>query len=415
MSLPTTFTPDLLRTLAQQHGTPLWVYDADTIRQRIADLQVFDTMRFAQKANSNTHILRLMRAQGVVVDAVSRGEIERALAAGYTADPTPGATSGIVFTADLFDAATLDTVVRHGVPVNAGSIDMLEQLGQRSPGHAVWLRINPGFGHGHSNKTNTGGEHSKHGIWHADLGAALAAIQRHGLRLVGLHMHIGSGVDYGHLQQVCAAMVDLVKRAGVPVEAISAGGGLSIPYREGDARIDTAHYFSLWDAARREIASHLGHHVHLELEPGRYLVAESGALLTEVRATKAMGQNVFALVDAGFSDLMRPSMYGAFHGISIIPMSEGERPLQPTVVAGPLCESGDVFTQGEGGVVLTRDLPQAHVGDLLVLHDAGAYGASMSSNYNSRPLIAEVLVDGESHRLIRRRQTVAELLALEDC
>jgi diaminopimelate decarboxylase len=222
-------------------------------------------------------------------------------------------------------------------------------------------------------------------------------------------------VDYGHLQQVCAAMVDLVKRAGVPVEAISAGGGLSIPYREGDARIDTAHYFSLWDAARREIASHLGHHVHLELEPGRYLVAESGALLTEVRATKAMGSNAFTLVDAGFSDLMRPSMYGAFHGISVIPMSEGERPLQPTVVAGPLCESGDVFTQGEGGVVLTRDLPQARVGDLLVLHDAGAYGASMSSNYNSRPLIAEVLVDGANHRLIRRRQTVAELLALEDC
>jgi diaminopimelate decarboxylase len=419
MSLPTPFTPELLRALAQQHGTPLWVYDADTIRQRIADLQVFDTVRFAQKANSNTHILRLMRAQGVVVDAVSRGEIERALAAGYTADQTPGATSGIVFTADLFDAATLDTVVRHGVPVNAGSIDMLEQLGERSPGHAVWLRINPGFGHGHSNKTNTGGEHSKHGIWHADLGAALAAIQRHGLRLVGLHMHIGSGVDYGHLQQVCAAMVDLVKRAGVAVEAISAGGGLSIPYREGDARIDTAHYFSLWDAARREIASHLGRPVHLELEPGRYLVAESGALLTEVRATKAMGRNAFALVDAGFSDLMRPSMYGAFHGISVLPatdaMGEGERPLQPTVVAGPLCESGDVFTQGEGGVVLTRELPQARVGDLLVLHDAGAYGASMSSNYNSRPLIAEVLVDGGSHRLIRRRQTVAELLALEDC
>ncbi len=419
MSLPTTFTPELLRALAQQHGTPLWVYDAATIRQRIADLKVFDAVRFAQKANSNTHILRLMRAQGVVVDAVSRGEIERALAAGYTADQTPGATSGIVFTADLFDAATLDTVVRHGVPVNAGSIDMLEQLGQRSPGHAVWLRINPGFGHGHSNKTNTGGEHSKHGIWHADLGAALAAVQRHGLRLVGLHMHIGSGVDYGHLQQVCAAMVELVKRAGVAVEAISAGGGLSIPYRAGDARIDTAHYFSLWDGARREIASHLGRPVHLELEPGRYLVAEAGALLTEVRATKQMGANAFTLVDAGFSDLMRPSMYGAYHGISLIPatdaMVEGERPLQPTVVAGPLCESGDVFTQGEGGVVLTRELPQARVGDLLVLEDAGAYGASMSSNYNSRPLIAEVLVEGTSHRLIRRRQTVAELLALEDC
>jgi len=407
------FNDALLRSLAQQHGTPLWVYDAATIRQRIADLKAFDTIRFAQKANSNTHLLRLMREEGVVVDAVSRGEIERALAAGYTAAPNAQGASGIVFTADLFDAATLETVVQHQIPVNAGSIDMLEQLGQRSPGHRVWLRINPGFGHGHSNKTNTGGEHSKHGIWHTDLALALAAVQRHGLHLVGLHMHIGSGVDYSHLQQVCAAMVELVKRAGVSVEAISAGGGLSIPYREGDDRIDTDHYFSLWDAARREVASHLGTKVHLELEPGRYLVAESGVLLTEVRATKHMGHNRFVLVDAGFSDLMRPSMYGSFHGMSVIAADGQPRATVPTVVAGPLCESGDVFTQGEGGVVLTRDLPEARVGDLLVLHDAGAYGASMSSNYNSRPLIAEVLVDGDAHRLIRRRQTIAELLALE--
>lgn len=407
------FNDALLHSLAQQHGTPLWVYDAATIRQRIADLKAFDTIRFAQKANSNTHLLRLMREEGVVVDAVSRGEIERALAAGYTAAPNAQGASGIVFTADLFDAATLETVVQHQIPVNAGSIDMLEQLGQRSPGHQVWLRINPGFGHGHSNKTNTGGEHSKHGIWHTDLALALAAVQRHGLHLVGLHMHIGSGVDYSHLQQVCAAMVDLVKRAGVSVEAISAGGGLSIPYREGDDRIDTDHYFSLWDAARREVASHLGTKVHLELEPGRYLVAESGVLLTEVRATKHMGHNRFVLVDAGFSDLMRPSMYGSFHGMSVIAADGQPCATVPTVVAGPLCESGDVFTQGEGGVVLTRDLPEARVGDLLVLHDAGAYGASMSSNYNSRPLIAEVLVDGDAHRLIRRRQTIAELLALE--
>jgi diaminopimelate decarboxylase len=408
------FAPATLRALAHQHGTPLWVYDAATIRQRINDLKVFDTVRYAQKANSNTHLLRLMREQGVVVDAVSRGEIERALATGYTAAPDAQGASGIVFTADLFDAATLDTVVQHGIPVNAGSINMLDQLGERSPGHRVWLRINPGFGHGHSNKTNTGGEHSKHGIWHADLPAALAALQRHGLHLVGLHMHIGSGVDYGHLEQVCSAMVKLVKQAGVDLEAISAGGGLSIPYREGEVRIDIAHYFNLWDAARREIAAHLGHAVHLELEPGRYLVAESGVLLAEVRATKHMGANRFVLVDAGFSDLMRPSMYGSFHGMSLIPLDDTPRSTQATVVAGPLCESGDVFTQGEGGVVLTRELPQARVGDLLVLHDAGAYGASMSSNYNSRPLIAEVLVDGDHSRLIRRRQTVAELLALED-
>ena len=182
----------------------------------------------------------------------------------------------------------------------------------------------------------------------------------------------------------------------------------------GEPRIDTDHYFSLWDAARREIASHLGHDVHLELEPGRYLVAEAGVLLAEVRATKYQGGQHFSLVDAGFSDLMRPAMYGAFHGMSVIAADDESHPLRATVVAGPLCESGDVFTQGEGGVVYTRELPEARVGDLLVLHDAGAYGASMSSNYNSRPLAAEVLVEGKTHRLIRRRQTIDELLALED-
>jgi diaminopimelate decarboxylase len=127
-----------------------------------------------------------------------------------------------------------------------------------------------------------------------------------------------------------------------------------------------------------------------------------------------MGANHFVLVDAGFNDLMRPSMYGSYHAISVLGAA-ADAAVQPTVVAGPLCESGDVFTQGEGGVVLQRDLPAATVGDLLVFHNAGAYGASMSSNYNSRPLIAEVLVDGGEVRLIRRRQNMAELLALEVC
>ncbi len=396
----------LLRQIAQDHGTPVWVYDAATIRARIAALRSFDTIRFAQKANSNIHLLCLMREEGVKVDAVSLGEIERAYAAGYTVDD-------IVFTADLLDRATLARVAADRVTVNAGSIDMLHQLGAVSPGHPVWLRINPGFGHGHSNKTNTGGEHSKHGIWHTDLAEALTAIRQHGLKLVGLHMHIGSGVDYGHLQQVCAAMVDLVARADTALEAISAGGGLSIPYRAGEPSIDTAHYYSLWDAARRQIAERLGRPVHLEIEPGRYLVAEAGVLLTEVRATKQMGSKHFVLVDAGFNELMRPAMYGSHHGIELLTNDAALRPTQATVLAGPLCESGDVFTQGEGGVVLTRELPSARVGDLVVLHDTGAYGASMSSNYNTRPYCAEVLVEGGTARLIRRRQTVAELLALE--
>jgi len=411
------FTPQTLATLAQTYGTPLWVYDAATIEHQIKALRQFDVIRFAQKANSNTHILRLMRQLGVQVDAVSLGEIERALAAGYT----PGLHNGhaeIVFTADLLDRATLSRVAELKVPVNCGSIDMLDQLGAASPGHPVWLRINPGFGHGHSNKTNTGGEHSKHGIWHTDLPLACQRVRANGLQLMGLHMHIGSGVDYHHLQEVCGAMVTLVDGViaqGMDLQAISAGGGLSIPYRAGEPSIDTLHYFELWDAARQQIAQRLGHPVTLEIEPGRYLVAECGVLVTEVRATKQMGSNPFVMVDAGFSDLMRPSMYGSFHGMELL-HADGTPVLgatQPTVVGGPLCESGDVFTQGEGGVVQQRHLPAAQVGDLLVLHDTGAYGASMSSNYNTRPLIAEVLIEAGQPRLIRRRQTVAELLSLE--
>lgn len=407
------FTPAQLWSLADQYGTPLWVYDAATIRARIAELSRFDTIRFAQKACSNIHILKLMREQGVKVDAVSRGEIERALAAGFQPG---GAHAEIVFTADVMDEATLATVVEHRVPVNAGSIDMLHQLAAASPGHAVWLRINPGFGHGHSNKTNTGGEHSKHGIWHTDLLEALAAIRSGGLHLAGLHMHIGSGVDYGHLSEVCGAMVQLVqttKDAGHDLEAISAGGGLSIPYREGEPVIDTAHYHGLWDAARKQAEAIVGHALGLEIEPGRFLVAESGVLLGTVRATKNAGNNHFVLVDTGFNELMRPSMYGSFHAMHIERRDGASLPARDSVVAGPLCESGDVFTQGDGGVVLPRALAGATVGDLLVIHDTGAYGASMSSNYNTRPLAAEVLVDGERVQLIRRRQTVEQLLALE--
>lgn len=403
---------NLLR-LPAEFGCPVWVYDAQIIRQQIARLAQFDVVRFAQKACSNIHILRLMREAGVKVDSVSLGEIERALAAGYDPLNNP---DDIVFTADLIDEATLVRVRELGIAVNAGSVDMLAQLGEVSPGHRVWLRVNPGFGHGHSQKTNTGGENSKHGIWYSDLPAALAVMQRYDLQLVGIHMHIGSGVDYGHLEQVCGAMVRQVIDFGQDLQAISAGGGLSIPYRDGEEAINTDHYFGLWNAAREQVAKHLGHPVKLEIEPGRFLVAESGVLVAQVRSVKTMGSRRFVLIDAGFNDLMRPAMYGSYHHISALAADGRDLASEPeveSVVAGPLCESGDVFTQQEGGTVETRALPPVVPGDYLVLHDTGAYGASMSSNYNSRPLLPEVLFDGGKARLIRRRQTIQELLSLE--
>ena len=402
----------LLLEIAAEFGTPVYVYDAAVVRRQLQSLASFDRVRFAQKACANIHIQRLLRSGGACVDCVSLGELERAIAAGFRPGLDP---AEIVYTADILTPPTLERVLETGVPVNAGSEDMLTQIGERRPGHPVWLRLNPGFGHGHSKKTNTGGESSKHGIWHDNLGAALQRIDRYGLELVGLHMHIGSGADLEHLARVGDAMVRAVEGCGRDLRAVSGGGGLPIPYREGELPIDASAHFAVWDKARRRIERHLGHAVELEIEPGRYLVGPAGVLLAEVRATKDIGQNHYTLVDAGFNDLVRPAMYGAYHAISLL--SRGgdvaSRALRPSVVAGPLCESGDVFTQDASSNVTPRHLPEAHVGEYVVFHDAGAYGASMSSNYNSRPLAPEVLIEEGRPRLIRRRQTIEDLLALE--
>jgi diaminopimelate decarboxylase len=398
--------------LAGRFGTPTYVYDGGKIRQRIADLKAFDVVRYAQKACSNLAILDLMRRDGVLVDAVSAGEIRRAMAAGYKPDGDP---PPLVYTADIFDRETLDLVVEYGIHVNVGSPDMIDQLGQRAPGRHITLRINPGFGHGHSQKTNTGGEQSKHGIWHTDLTECLRRADHHGLGISGLHMHIGSGTDLEHLAQVCGALEKAAQEVGRSITAISAGGGLPVPYRAGQSYVDLDAYFKLWNSTRQRLEDAFGHRVRLELEPGRYLVAESGYLVAEICAIKRMGDNTFYLLDAGFNNLARPILYGAYHPMSIVPAagSEEDRPVQPVVVGGPLCESGDIFTQEEGGFVRTRELPAAAVGELLVIECAGAYGFVMGSNYNSKPLAAEVLIQDGHAELVRRRQRFEDLIAGE--
>jgi diaminopimelate decarboxylase len=397
--------------LAQRFGTPLYVYDAALIARRVADLRAFDVVRFAQKANSNLAVLDVVRRAGGVVDAVSAGEIQRALAAGF--QPGHAGVPQIVYTADIFDRESLDLAVRHDLEVNCGSPDMIDQLGQRAPGRSITLRINPGFGHGHSQKTNTGGPQSKHGIWHEQLDDCLRRAARGRLSVAGLHMHIGSGTDLEHLSQVCGAMEDVARRVGPSVRTISAGGGLPTPYRDGDAVVDIDAYFRLWNAVRERLAAAWQHPVRLEIEPGRYLVAESGSLIAEIRAVKRMGRNLFYVLDAGFNNLARPILYGAYHPMAVCHAGDApaaDAPLHDVVVGGPLCESGDIFTQEEGGVVAARPLPPASVGDYLVIGCAGAYGAVMGSNYNSKPLAAEVLVENGQARLVRARQTFEDLI-----
>lgn len=396
--------------LAAKFGTPTYVYDAATIVRRIEELKQFDVIRFAQKANSNIAILDLMRRNGVVVDAVSSGEVHRATSAGYDlhGDPHP-----VIYTADIFDREALDLVVDQNIPVNCGSPDMIRQLGQRAPGREITLRINPGFGHGHSAKTNTGGDTSKHGIWHDQLDDCIALAKEHSLTVAGLHMHIGSGTDFEHLSQVCEAMKATAMKVGSTIKTISAGGGLPTPYKASDEGIDVGRYFDLWDGVRKELESAFGHSVTLEIEPGRFLVAESGFLIAEIRAVKDMGEKRYYLVDAGFNNLARPILYGSFHPMAIAFSGDPSTEFQQAIVGGPLCESGDIFTQEEGGFVCARELPVASVGDFLVIECAGAYGFVMGSNYNSKPLAAEVLIDGGQAHLVRRRQTPEDIIAGE--
>jgi diaminopimelate decarboxylase len=202
---------------------------------------------------------------------------------------------------------------------------------------------------------------------------------------------------------------------GRSLTSISAGGGLPVPYREGESYVDLDAYFELWDATRKRLEDVFGHKLRLEIEPGRFLVAESGYLVAQIRAVKRMGPNVFYLLDAGFNNLARPILYGAYHPMSIVPCGTlgSKRAMQDAVVGGPLCESGDIFTQEAGGFVRTRSLPVAEVGEYLVIECAGAYGSVMGSNYNTKPLAPEVLIlDGRPH-LVRRRQTVDDMLSLE--
>lgn len=412
--------------LARQFGTPVYVYDAAKIVERLNDLKAFDVVRFAQKSCSNLAILDLVRRHGGIVDCVSAGEAIRAMAAGFK----PGQEQHppqMVYTADIFDREALELVVKHDLHINCGSPDMIDQYGEalakgrpsawdggRLPG--ITLRINPGFGHGHSQKVNTGGSQSKHGIWHEQLEDCIERAEKYKLSITGLHMHIGSGTDLEHLSQVCGAMEKAAIRIGSSILSISAGGGLPVPYKEGQKYVDVAEYYKLWNAARHRLAEEFGHEIALEIEPGRYLVAESGYMISEIRSIKTAGENTFYLLDAGFNNLARPILYGAYHPMAICPANgkaSGATEARDVIVGGPLCESGDIFTQEDGGFVSRRSLPAANVGDFLIMGVAGAYGYAMASNYNSKPLVAEVLIENGKPHLVRRRQTLEDLIALE--
>ncbi|HEV3031894.1 MAG TPA: diaminopimelate decarboxylase [Polyangia bacterium] len=412
-----------LERLANQVGTPFYLTDGGEVRSRLGRLQALTDgpalqARYAMKANSGWKVLETVRAAGLWIDAVSGNEVLRARRAGFPMGATPPV---VMLTVDVLRDNALTTVLEHGVLPNVGSPGMIDELrgaGYRGP---IALRVNPGFGHGHVESCDTGGPSSKHGVWHEALGALRERAAAAKLPITSLHAHIGTGPQVREFDENMRKLVDVYADilARFPdVDAVNLGGGLPHPYRPGAAEYDLAWFRPVLVEAAARLAKIAGRPIRVEIEPGRYSVAGAGLLVARVKDIKKTNANAkgpgheFLMVDAGFNDLVRPAMYGSYHHISIVGKGTARAP-EPFVVAGPLCESGDVFTRDDHELLDPRPLPRPDVGDLLVLHDAGAYGAAMSSNYVSLGRAPQVWWDDGKATLVARRESLEDVARAE--
>ncbi len=396
-----------LQALAQRIGTPLHAYSANAIRQRIGELKAaldgLDAIIcYAVKANANLAILQLMAQAGVGADIVSVGELRRALNAGIPAGRI--VFSGVGKSADEIAGALNVGILRF----NVESLDELHTLQRLAKTQEVTaraaVRINPDVDAQTHAKISTGKSENKFGVSIDEARRWFAGRkQLTHVQLDGLHVHIGSQILSVEpfrlaLQRVAAFWREL-EQAGHPIASIDVGGGLGVCYREGtDQPVAAADYVAV---IREALAGFRG---RLLLEPGRYLVAEAGVLLTRVIRVKPGIERSFLILDAAMNDLLRPSLYDAWH--DIVPVVDAARPRVTYDVVGPVCETGDTFARA-------RALPECSAGDLLLIKATGAYGTSMASTYNSRPLAAEVLLDQGRYAVVRRRQHFEDMIAGE--
>ncbi len=398
-----------LESLAKRHGTPLYVYSADQIVERLRLFQQAFAGRdhlvcYAVKANSALAILKLLADRGAGFDIVSGGELQRVVAA------APEAVGRVVFSGAGKTAAEIDLALNLDIlEFNVESEAELEMLGKRAAKlkkkARFALRVNPDvFAETHP-YISTGLREHKFGV---DIKAALAiyksAAGNSWLEPHSVSVHIGSQIrsadPFGAAMERVMKLVRQLKRAGIELSAVDAGGGLGIDYHAGafDAAAKVAEYAA---AVERALDGFEG---RLMMEPGRFLVAQAGALVARVLQVKRNGKKTFVITDAGMNDLIRPALYQAHH--EIVPVRPRAGKPQVVDVVGPICETGDFFARD-------RKLAPLEPGDLVALLDAGAYGMAQSSNYNTRFRPAEVLVEGAKARLIRRRETMADLLAPE--
>jgi len=407
---------DQVHTVQQRFGTPAFVYDQKTLENQAQKALSFPnafglTARYAMKACPAAGVVRILNRAGLHIDASSGYEALRAIRSGVAADQ-------IQITAQQLPD-NLAELVNQGVLFNACSLNQLAAYGKLFPQSEVSIRVNPGLGSGHSNRTNVGGPSSSFGIWHEHLDQVVAIASEYGLRITGLHSHIGSGSDPKVWQHCARLTLDVAAR--IPeVGRVSMGGGFKVGRMAGEASTD------LHEAGRpvatefERFAQQHQRQLHLEIEPGTFFVANAGALICSVIDkvdTGAEGHR-FIKVDSGMTEVLRPSLYGAQHPIVVVPTDAAERQLGEFLVAGHCCESGDVLTpepdNPEG--LAARTLIEPQLGDAVVFGGSGAYCAGMAAkNYNSFPEAPEVLLDraGEVH-LLRRRQTLDQLLANEE-
>jgi diaminopimelate decarboxylase len=403
-----------VRKISEEFGTPVYAYSMTALRQSIEEIrQLSPVTRYAMKACSNVHILKEMLAHGIKIDAVSVYEVRRAIKAGFRPED-------ICFTSDVFsNADDVRFCLEQNIFTNCGTLGMLEEYGCafKSIGRGsakVSIRINPGEGAGHSKKTNTGGPYSKHGIWYENLSEARDIAKKYNLIISGVHIHIGSGGDMDHLKRITGKLVDFAKEFN-DLDVVNFGGGLPYQYDPDLPQEDISRYKSILTERMEVLEKHFGRKIICEIEPGRRFVAGCGYLIGEVRALNHTFEEDgtrlnYVLGNIGFCHLLRPMAYGSFHPIWIVGDNLG--PEQDIIVAGPVCESGDVLTQ-ENEEPVPRRLPMPKAGDLIVVGGAGAYGFSMSSNYNTQPLLPEVAIEEDRCELTRRRQTLDDMLREE--
>jgi diaminopimelate decarboxylase len=398
-----------LSDLAEQYGTPLYVYSADAIEERVAMLHMEfaalpSTICYAVKANSSLAILKMLGGMGCGFDIVSGGELERVRRA------APEALGRVVFSGVGKQAWEIDAALHAGILMfNAESEAELSLLSERSvragKTATIALRVNPDvFAETHP-YISTGLREHKFGIAIEQARAVYRkAAKLPGLNPAGVSVHIGSQIravaPFAESLQRVRALVEELRSDGLDIRYVDGGGGFGIEY--GTAAFDPAVRVAEYAAAIKTVMA--GSDAHLLLEPGRFLVAQAGALVTRVLGNKQNGMKRFVITDAGMNDLIRPSLYQAHH--EIWPVELADRAMQTADIVGPVCESGDFFARD-------RQTPELRAGDLVALLDAGAYGMSLASNYNSRARPAEVLVERGVARLIRRRETLDELMTAE--